>query len=111
MRFLSWGVPAISPLGAQTYGLMKNLWHVTAEFSEQLWQETVTRRNERVNHGERDDLRRQWTECKRRLGTTGRNSKHKLVPSWALASQSPMYKIKAQLAQWLKVRIRRVAPN
>lgn len=67
---MRWPSNAASLLGragdlttGQTYGPMKKLRHVTAEFSEQLWQETVIRRNERVNHGERDDLRQQWAEC------------------------------------------------
>ena len=93
------------------YDLLKKLWHVTVEFSEQLWQETIIRRKELLNHGERDDVRQQWAECKRRLGSTGRNNKCKLMPSWLSVSQSPLYKIKAQLLQWLKVRKRRVAPN
>ena len=52
-----------------------------------LWQETAIRRKERINHGERDDLRQQWAECKRRLGSTGRNNKNKLIPSWTSVSQ------------------------
>ena len=105
---MRWPSNAVSLLGCagnlstdQTYDLLKKLWHVTVDFSEQLWQETVIRRKERVNHGERDDLRQQWCECKRRLGSTGRNSKQKRMPSWVTVSQSPLYKIKAQLGQWL----------
>ena len=74
---MRWPSNAVSLLGragnlstGQTYDLLKKLWHVTVDYSEQLWQETVTRRKERVNHGERDDLRQQWAECKRRLGST-----------------------------------------
>ena len=115
---MRWPSNAVSLLGragnlstGQTYDLLKKLWHVTVDFSEQLWQETVARRKEKINHGERDDLREHWSECKRRLGSTGRNSKHKLMPSWATVSQLPLYKVKAQLVQWLKVRKRRVVPN
>jgi len=115
---MRWPSNAVSLLGragnlstGQTYDLLKKLWRVSAEFSEQLWQETVIRRKELLNHGERDDVRQQWAECKRRLGSTGRNNKQKLMPSWLSVSHSPLYKIKAQLVQWLKVRKRRVAPN
>ena len=52
---MRWPSNAVSLLGragnlttGQTYDLLKKLWHVTVEFSEQLWQETIIRRKERT---------------------------------------------------------------
>ena len=49
-------------------------------------------------------LRVHWAETKRRLGTTGRDSKRRLKPGWVVVARLPLYKLKRQLAAWKRVR-------
>ena len=107
---MRWPSGAVSLLGracdlntGKTYELLRQLRGLSVTHLRQLWRLTTYRRQHSDDSGARQLTQAEWSETKRRLGPTSRNSKRKLMPGWAIVAKLPLYKLKQLLAGWKRV--------
>ena len=108
---MRWSSDAVSLLGRtcdlntdKTYELLRQLREHSATHLKQRWRLTTDRHQRSDGAGARQLTQAECSETKRRLGLTGRNSKRKLLPGWAIVTKLPLYKFKLLLAGWKCVR-------
>ena len=88
----------------KAYELLRELRELSVTHLRQLWRLTTDRRQRSDGSGARQLTQAEWSETKRRLGPTGRNSNRGLMPGWAIVAKLPLYKLKRLLAGWKRVR-------
>ena len=92
----------------RTYKLLCLLRQHSGVYLRELWQLNFDRRRKTNDVAARGEMREEWGETKRRLGTMGRDGRGKLMPRWSTVVEMPLCKVKAQLKWWSRVARSRV---